>query len=66
MTFCTSKRGDTIAEVMEYVEYDASDCVATFRKMVDEANSQGKLDRTERKILLDAYRGSVGGYTYYE
>lgn len=58
--------GDTIAEVMTSVEFDPADCVAAFRKMVDEANSAGKLDTRERKTLLDAYRDSINGYTYYE
>ena len=60
------QEGDTIAEVMASVEFDPADCVAAFRKMVDEANSAGKLSTRERKTLLDAYRGSIGGYTYYE
>lgn len=60
------QEGDTISEVMSYVEYDPQDCVAAFRKMVDEANSKGVLERGERKMLMDAYRDSINGYTYYE
>ncbi|MFD0917110.1 biosynthetic arginine decarboxylase [Pseudahrensia aquimaris] len=60
------QEGDTIAEVLSYVEYDPSDCVAAFRKMVDEAISDGSVETSERKTLMGAYRDSINGYTYYE
>lgn len=60
------QEGDTIAEVMAAVEFDPNDCVAAFRKMVDEATSAGTVKTRERKLLLDAYRDSINGYTYYE
>ncbi|WP_261194581.1 biosynthetic arginine decarboxylase [Pseudoruegeria sp. SHC-113] len=60
------QEGDTIAEVMSYVEYDPKDCIAAFRKMVDGATSAKKLDASERKALMAAYRESIEGYTYYE
>lgn len=58
--------GDTISQVLSYVEYDPADCVAAFRKMVDEAISKGTLASSERKVLMGAYRESINGYTYYE
>lgn len=60
------QEGDTISEVLSYVEYDPADCVAAFRKFVDEAISKGEVKATERKILIGAYRSSINGYTYYE
>ncbi|WP_282182727.1 biosynthetic arginine decarboxylase [Aliiroseovarius marinus] len=60
------QEGDTIAEVLSYVEYDPADCIAAFRKMVDEAISAGSIQANERKTLIDAYRGSMNGYTYFE
>ncbi|MCD9147658.1 biosynthetic arginine decarboxylase [Pseudophaeobacter sp. MA21411-1] len=60
------QEGDTISEVLSYVEYDPADCIAAFRKMVDEAISGGAIKANERKILIEAYRGSINGYTYYE
>ncbi|KUJ73429.1 arginine decarboxylase [Ruegeria marisrubri] len=60
------QEGDTISEVMAYVEFDPSDCVAAFRKMVDEAISTGTLKAKDRKTLMSAYRDSINGYTYYE
>ncbi|NOE32287.1 MULTISPECIES: biosynthetic arginine decarboxylase [unclassified Ruegeria] len=60
------QEGDTISEVLSYVEFDPQDCVAAFRKMVDEAISTGTLKAKDRKTLMSAYRGSINGYTYYE
>ncbi len=60
------QEGDTISEVLSYVEFDPQDCVAAFRKMVDEAISTGALKSKDRKLLMGAYRDSINGYTYYE
>jgi arginine decarboxylase len=60
------QEGDTISEVLSYVEFDPADCVAAFRKMVDEAISGGSVKASERKVLIGAYRESINGYTYYE
>ncbi len=60
------QEGDTISEVLSYVEFDPADCVAAFRKMVDEAISKGSIKTSERKTLIGAYRDSINGYTYYE
>lgn len=60
------QEGDTISEVLSYVEFDPQDCVAAFRRMVDEAISSGALKSKDRKLLMGAYRDSINGYTYYE
>jgi len=58
--------GDTISEVLDYVEYDAQACLATFRKRVDSAVSSKQLTISERRVLIAAYKDSLGGYTYFE
>ncbi|SLN26802.1 Biosynthetic arginine decarboxylase [Falsiruegeria litorea R37] len=60
------QEGDTISQVMSYVEFDPTDCVAAFRKLVDGAISAGTLKASERKLIIGAYRDSINGYTYYE
>ncbi|MEP5375989.1 MAG: arginine decarboxylase, partial [Hyphomicrobiales bacterium] len=60
------QEGDTIAEVMSYVEYDPKDCIDAFRRMVDAAISKKTLKASDRKALMKAYRESIEGYTYYE
>ena len=58
--------GDTIAEVLSYVEYDPQDCLAAFRKTVERAVRAGSVTSTERRILISAYKDSLAGYTYFE
>lgn len=60
------QEGDSIAQVLAYVEYDPTDCIAAFRKMVDEAISAGNITTKERRTLIGAYRDSMNGYTYFE
>jgi arginine decarboxylase len=58
--------GDTIAEVLSYVEYDPRDLVDDFRRIVETAISEDRLSVSDRKMLIAAYRDSINGYTYYE
>lgn len=58
--------GDTIAEVLSYVEYDPADCLTAFRKTVERAVAKGAVNSAERKMLIAAYKDSLGGYTYFE
>ena len=58
--------GDSIAEVLSYVEYDPQDCLAAFRKRVDGAVAQRDVSAEERRLLISAYKDSLAGYTYFE
>ncbi len=58
--------GDSIAEVLSYVEYDPADCLAAFRKRVERAVAQRSVNAAERKMLIQAYKDSLAGYTYFE
>jgi arginine decarboxylase len=58
--------GDSIAEVLSYVEYDPQDCLAAFRKRVDNAVAQRAVSADERRVLISAYKDSLAGYTYFE
>jgi arginine decarboxylase len=58
--------GDTVAEVLSYVEYSPRECLDDFRRIVDAAISEGRLDGAEGRTILTAYRETLNGYTYYE
>jgi arginine decarboxylase len=58
--------GDTIAEVMSYVEYDPQDCMVAFRRTVERAVQRGDVNVKERRMLMSAYKDSLSGYTYFE
>ncbi|ATI43145.1 arginine decarboxylase [Pacificitalea manganoxidans] len=58
--------GDTIAQVLSYVEYDPQDCLVAFRRTVERAVKAGQVNAAQRRILMDAYKDSLAGYTYFE
>jgi arginine decarboxylase len=55
--------GDTVTEVLDYVEFRASDLLATFRRKVQAA--QG-LSREQANMFIAEYVAGLEGYTYLE
>ena len=58
--------GDTIAQVLSYVEYDPNDCLSTFRKTVERAVKAGRMNANERRSMIAAYKNSLAGSTYFD
>jgi len=56
-------RGDTVTEVLQYVQFHAPDLLTTFRRKVSRA--QG-LDRNEANMFIADYIAGLEGYTYLE
>jgi arginine decarboxylase len=55
--------GDTVTEVLAYVQYRASDLLATFRRKVAAATS---ITRQEANTFIADYVAGLEGYTYLE
>lgn len=55
--------GDTVTEVLDYVEFRASDLLATFRRKVQ--NAKG-LSREDANMFIAEYVAGLEGYTYLE
>ena len=58
--------GDTVAEVLSYVEYQPQRMLDAFRATVERAVSDGRLSRAGRRATIDAFKDAMAGYTYYE
>jgi arginine decarboxylase len=54
--------GDTVTEVLNYVQFSAQDLVATFRKKVANA----RLTKREANAFIADYVHGLAGYTYLE
>jgi arginine decarboxylase len=54
--------GDTVTEVLNYVQFHASDLLATFRRKVAKAN----LNRNDANGFIADYVAGLEGYTYLE
>jgi arginine decarboxylase len=59
-------KGDTVREVLQYVQYSADELMARMRKDVERAVKAGKLSVTESRQLLRFYENGLDGYTYLE
>jgi arginine decarboxylase len=55
--------GDTITEVLKYVQFDPQDLIATFRRKVQNASG---LSRAEANAFIADYIDGLAGYTYLE
>ncbi len=59
-------RGDTVKEVLDYVQFSASHLIEEFRRDVEKAVMQGKIGYQESGRLLKFYEEGMYGYTYLE
>lgn len=55
--------GDTITEVLNYVQFNTQDLVATFRRKVQKAKG---ISRQEANTFIADYIAGLAGYTYLE
>ncbi len=58
--------GETVAEVLEYVQYDPKKLVRTLETWVSRSVKEGKISASEGKDFLSNYRSGLYGYTYLE
>lgn len=58
--------GETIADVLDYVQYDARKLVRTLERWVTSAVKEGRISLDEGKEFLSNYRSGLYGYTYLD
>jgi len=58
--------GDTVAEVLDYVEYDPKELIRRFRVLAEEAVVKKRITAKERHAIMEAYEEGMRGYTYFE
>ncbi|MBU1002623.1 MAG: biosynthetic arginine decarboxylase [Proteobacteria bacterium] len=56
--------GDSVADVLSYVEYDPKTVAGNFRNTAEQAVRDGKLTPQERRDVMRAFRNCLEGYTY--
>ena len=59
-------KGDTVTEVLHYVQYSAEKLTDRIRKDVERAVRAGKLSLQESREFLGFYETGLAGYTYLE
>ncbi len=58
--------GETVAEVLDYVQYNAKKLVRTVESWVSSSVKAGRITSEEGKEFLSNYRSGLYGYTYLE
>jgi arginine decarboxylase len=58
--------GDSVADVLSYVEFDPKDMRTHFRESAEVAIREGLINAVDRKEIMRAYDNGLRGYTYYE
>jgi arginine decarboxylase len=58
--------GDSVEDVLSYVEYDPKDLADRFRELAENAVRAKLITPQERREILDAYSSGLRGYTYFE
>ena len=58
--------GETVAEVLDYVQYDAKKLVRNVEKWVTASMKAGHITPEEGREFLGTYRSGLYGYTYLE
>lgn len=64
--FMREIEGDTVADVLSYVEFDPRQMLVDFREIAEQAIRQGKITPQERFQIVKAYDNGLRGYTYFE
>lgn len=64
--FVKEMHGDTISQVLEYVEYHPKEMQQRFRSNAERAVKEGRITVRERQHMMKTFVDSMNGYTYYE
>jgi arginine decarboxylase len=57
-------RGDTMEEVLGYVQYHADDLIESIRQKTEQAIADGQISLEASQMLLQRYESCLSGYTY--
>lgn len=59
-------KGDTVSDVLSYVEFDPKQMRRNFRVSAEKAVKEGSISPSEHRKIMDAFDAGLSGYTYYE
>ncbi|MGI9515820.1 MAG: biosynthetic arginine decarboxylase, partial [Pirellulaceae bacterium] len=64
--FVQEIHGDSIADVLSYVEYQPDELYQRFRQVAEQAVQAGLITVNQRQEMLSLYSDGLRGYTYFE
>jgi arginine decarboxylase len=57
-------KGDTVSEVLRYVQYDDRELLQSIQQQIEEAISDDKINHAQAGATIAAYEQALSGYTY--
>ena len=66
LEFAQEIDGDTVADVLSYVEHNPQAMLDRVRQTAEQAVRAGRITPEERRQIVDAYETGLRGYTYFE
>lgn len=64
--FVREQEGDTVADVLSYVEYDPRHILESLRSAAERAVREGRITPSQRFSFLQTFEDGLRGYTYFE
>ncbi len=64
--FVREHEGDSVSDVLSYVEYDPKAIINRIRNAAETAVRKGMISPQERREIMEAYMDGMRGYTYFE
>lgn len=59
-------RGDSVSDVLSYVEYDPRRILENLRRTAEQAVRAGRISPSERYAIMQTFENGLRGYTYFE
>lgn len=64
--FVRELRGDSVADILSYVEYDPRRILEGIRKVAEKSVRDGHIKAADRYRIMQAFEDGLRGYTYFE
>ncbi len=64
--FIRELRGDSVADILSYVEYDTRRVLDDLREAAEQAVRAGNITPSDRYSIMQAFEDGLRGYTYFE
>jgi arginine decarboxylase len=65
-TFLRELEGDSVSDVLSYIQYNPKSMIERFRATAEQAVRESKITPQERRQITKAYEAGMLGYTYFE
>jgi arginine decarboxylase len=66
LNYSRELEGDSVADVLSYVEYDPKRMIQRIRELAESAVRNNAITARDRRKIMEAFENGMRGYTYFE